>query len=174
MMGKRVRRSEQALLEEHDIAQTTWQDEKLSFKWRKKKHEISFPLALDECRKIDHQSSSPWIIRAIQFAFGENVDFPPPRKHVSCARRAGWCRMTQHKIKDCAIIHQWYSKIHRISYFNAGINLWYSWLFFVVAASPSRWGLCGICEIYSAYHFYIISLSLRAAHFEVRTKYVFM
>lgn len=59
----------------------------------------------------------------------------------------GWCRMTQHKIKYCAIIHRWYSKIHRISYFNAGINLWYSWLFSVVPASQLKSALRDIPHI---------------------------
>lgn len=87
----------------------------------------------------------------------ENFGFPHPGTNTWLELE--WCQMTQHKIKYCAIIHQWYSKIHRISYFNAGINLWYSWSVVVLCVLCLPLPLNSILW-YSAFRFHATNICI--------------
>lgn len=149
-MRKRRKKILKKFYKEHDIAK---QHDKINFQWKdlfyllKNHRRKSFWLMAElqhSTQRFPSKNSFQfsWIKQKFNSVCGiyskrwgkmanGKCRFSTP-KHVI---GTGWCRMTQHKIKYCAIIHRWYSKIHRISYFNAGINLWYSWLFSVVPAS---------------------------------------
>lgn len=90
-------------------------------------------LTAELAQKPSSGNAFSWIKQSPRYIYSGKLGWlssPPARRSTTPGHviGSGWCQMTQHKIKYCAIIHRWYSKIHRISYFNAGINLWYSWL----------------------------------------------